>query len=53
MEMGEHSPIHGVSGEVPAPLCERPISHLCVWLEYGVNVEHVGRVLRSLHPLCE
>ena len=43
MEMGEHSSGLGVSAEVPAPLCERPLSHLCVWLGYGVNVEHMDK----------
>ena len=47
MEIGEHSPGQGKEASQQAP--RRPVqtshSHPDVWLEDGVNVEHVGRQL--------
>ena len=45
MEMVEHSPRQGKPTKLPIVRCERPLSRLDAWLEYGVNVEHMGRLV--------
>ena len=45
MEIEEHLPGQGMPARLPVALCERRIHTPRVWLEYGVNVEHVGRML--------
>ena len=42
--MEEHSPsqpppCQGKPAKLPIVSCERTLSHLCVWLEYGLGVE--------------
>ena len=53
MEMVEHSPRQGKPTKLPIVRCERPLSRLDAWLEYGVNVEHMGRLVVKPGPLCE
>ena len=35
MEMEEHSPGQAKPAKLPTARCERPLSHLGAWLEYG------------------
>ena len=45
MEIEEHPPGQGMPARLPVTLRERRIHTPMYGLEYGVNVEHVGRML--------
>ncbi len=45
MEIEEHPPGQGMPARLPVTLCERRIHTPAYGLEYGVNVEHVRRML--------
>ena len=46
MEIEEHPPGQGMPARLPVALSVRTsYSHPYVWLEYGVNVEHMVRML--------
>ena len=47
MEIGEHSPGQGKPAKLPVALCKRRIHTpmYLVWLEDGVNLQHVSRLL--------
>ena len=52
MEIEEHSSSRGKPAMLPIVRLRTLRSHPDVWLEYGVNVQHMGRLLmKSTHPM--
>ena len=52
MEIGEHSPGQGKPAMLPVVLLLTSRSHPDVWLEYGVNMEHMGTLLvKATHTM--